>query len=163
MTREGEVVAWSDRIAYINHDIDDAIRAGVITQDDIPRQYIDKFGTNNGARINSMIMDIIDNSYFKPLVIPSPDFVANINGLRSYMTKNVYESSVAKAEEHKAIDMIKFLYQYFLSHVSELPEEFKKYASSDAQKVVDYISMMSDIYAVRLFEEITVPKNWTKL
>lgn len=159
-TLEGAVVAWSDRIAYINHDIDDAVRGGVISESDIPSVYREAFGTNNGKRINSMIMDIINNSYDKSVVTPSPDFITLINDLRKFMFDNVYNSSIAKAEEHKAVDMIKYLYEYLLIHQEEIPNEFGLMTSSPSQKVCDYISMMSDQYAVRVFENLFVPQNW---
>ena len=161
-TLEGHVVAWSDRIAYINHDIDDAIRGGVISELDIPERYRIKFGKNNSARINSMIMDMVDYSYGKNFVSPSPDFKENITGLREFLFDKVYRSSIAKAEEHKAVDMIKFLYEHFYTHQDEIPREFLEMDSTPEQKVCDYISMMSDHYAVRIYEDITVPKSWSK-
>ena len=161
-TLEGQIVAWSDRIAYINHDIDDAIRAGVITEDDIPLRYRELFGRRNSARINSMIMDIIDNSYDRPEVRPGEKFEAEIMGLRQFLFDTVYSSPIAKAEEGKAVEMIRFLYKYYLAHQGEIPEEFRRMDSSVEQKTVDYISMMSDNYAVRQFTKITVPQNWDK-
>lgn len=162
-TLEGRVVAWSDRIAYINHDIDDAIRGGVISELDIPKIYRDTFGTNNGRRINSMILDIINNSYDKNFVEPSENYVKEINGLRDFMFESVYKSSIAKAEEGKAVDMIKFLYIYFTNNKDSIPREFLDMDSALEQKVCDYISTMSDQYAVRIFENICIPKSWSKL
>lgn len=161
-TLEGQIVAWSDRIAYINHDIDDAVRAGVIAETDIPKHYRNIFGERNAARINSMILDIINNSFDKPCVRPSEKFEKEIMGLRQFLFDNVYSSSIAKAEEHKAVDMIKFLYEYFTRHPDKIPDEFARMDSSVEQKTVDYISMMSDNYAVHCFTEITVPKSWNK-
>lgn len=161
-TLEGQVVAWSDRIAYINHDIDDAVRAGVISQSDIPKHFLDLFGLRHAARLNSMIMDIIRNSENKPYVRPGAVFEQEIMNLRQYMFDNVYSSPVAKAEEYKAVDMIKFLYSYFLKHPDKIPDEFGRMDSADEQKAIDYISMMSDNFAVRCFTDITVPKNWNK-
>lgn len=161
-TVEGQVVAWSDRIAYINHDIDDAVRAGVITELDIPERYRKLFGERNAARINSMIVDIINNSFDKPYARPSEVFEREIMGLREFLFGSVYSSPVAKAEEYKAVDMIRFLYKYFTAHPDKIPEEFRRMDSSVEQKTIDYISMMSDNYAVRCFTEITVPKNWNK-
>ncbi len=161
-TLEGQVVAWSDRIAYINHDIDDAIRAGVIAEADIPEKFRVLFGERHAARINSMILDIIDHSYDQPYARPSETFEQGIMELRRFMFDNVYSSPIAKAEEHKAVDMIRFLYRYFVGHPDRIPEEFRRMDSSVEQKTVDYISMMSDNYAVRCFTDITVPKNWNK-
>ncbi|MBQ8882346.1 MAG: deoxyguanosinetriphosphate triphosphohydrolase [Clostridia bacterium] len=161
-TAEGHIVAWSDRIAYINHDIDDAIRGGVIKADDIPLRYRKLFGETNGKRINSMVMDMITNSYDRPTVEPSPQFKEEINGLRAFLFERVYFSSIAKEEEYKAVDMIKFLYEYFYNHKDKIPREFLDMDSTLEQKVCDYISMMSDQYAVKTYEEITIPKSWKK-
>lgn len=162
-TLEGRVVAWSDRIAYINHDIDDAVRGGVIAETDIPAVYRETFGVHSGPRINSMILDIINNSYGKNFVEPSPKFKEHIVGLRQFMFDTVYRSSVAKAEEGKAVDMIKFLYEYFYSHKDKIPREFLDLDSTPEQKVCDYISTMSDQFAVRAYEDITIPKSWNIL
>lgn len=161
-TPEGHVVAWSDRIAYINHDIDDAIRGGVLSPDDIPLEFRQTFGFSNSARINSMIVDMIENSYGKREVGPSKEYKEKIMGLRKFMFDKVYRSSIAKVEEHKAVDMIKFLYEYFYNHKDALPREFLDMDSTLEQKVCDYISMMSDQYAVRVYEDITIPKSWSK-
>ena len=161
-TLEGHVVAWSDRIAYINHDIDDAIRGGVITENDIPERFRAKFGTNHGKRIDSMVLNVIDNSYGKNFVAPSDDFKDAIMGLREFLFDKVYRSSIAKSEEHKAVDMIKFLYEYFYAHKDKISKEFLDMDSTLEQKVCDYISMMSDHFAVKTYEDITVPKSWSK-
>lgn len=163
MTLEGHVVAWSDRIAYINHDIDDAIRAGVISNNDIPLEYRKYFGEYHGKRIDSMIMDVLENSYGKNFVEPSDEAKEKISGLREWMFDNVYRSPIAKSEEHKAVDMIKYLYEYFYNHFDELPEEIKSNTGEKEQKVCDYISMMSDQFAVKVYEDITIPKSWSKV
>lgn len=162
-TLEGHVVAWSDRIAYINHDIDDAIRGGIIKNEDIPLVFRETFGDKTGKRLNSMIMDFIGNSFGKNIASPSNEFKEKINGLRKWMFENVYVSSEAKAEEGKAVDMIKFLYEYFYYHKDKIPREFLDMDSTLEQKVCDYIAMMSDTFAVKTFEDITVPKSWSKL
>ena len=110
-----------------------------------------------------MILDIINNSYLKNFVEPSPLYKEHINGLRTFMFERVYNSPVAKAEEGKAVKMIKFLYEYFLDNVALIPDEIRRKDSAPEQKVVDYISTMSDQYAVRVFEDITVPKGWSIL
>ena len=161
-TAEGHVVAWSDRIAYINHDIDDAIRGGVIKADDIPKRYRELFGETNGKRINAMVLDMINNSYDSPVISPSEEFKNEINGLRDFLFERVYFSSIAKEEEYKAVDMIKYLYEYFYNHKDKIPCEFLDMDSTLEQKVCDYISMMSDQYAVKVYAEITIPKSWKK-
>lgn len=162
-TLEGHVVSWSDRIAYINHDIDDAIRGGIIKNEDLPLVYRKTFGENTGNRLNSMIMDVVTNSYGKNFVSPSDEYKEKINGLRKWMFENVYFSPIAKGEEGKAVEMIKFLYEYYYSHKDQIPREFLDMDSSLEQKVCDYIAMMSDQYAVKVFEDITIPKGWSKL
>lgn len=162
-TLEGHVVAWSDRIAYINHDIDDAIRAGVIKNEDIPKHFREVFGEYHGKRIDSMIMDVIENSYGQKYVRPSETAEKDINGLREWMFENVYRSPLAKSEEHKAVDMIKYLYEYFYENYELIPEEIRANFGTKEQKVCDHIAMMSDQYAVRVYEDITVPKSWSKI
>lgn len=162
-TLEGHVVAWSDRIAYINHDIDDAIRGGVIAEEDIPVHFRELFGARNGKRINSMILDIINNSFGKNFVEPSPLFKENINGLRAFMFERVYNSSVAKSEEGKAVAMIGFLFEYYYKRLDLLPPEIGRKDVPPEQKVCDFISTMSDNFAVKTYEDITVPKGWSKL
>lgn len=162
-TLEGRVVAISDRIAYINHDIDDAIRGGIITADDIPKRFSNMFGATHSKRISSMISDIISTSYGKNTIAQSAEFRDGMNELRQYMFDNVYTSSDAKAEEKKAIKMIEYLYLYYCDHESEMPKQFVYDSDPIERRVCDYISTMSDQYAVRSFESITVPQSWSKL
>lgn len=162
-TLEGKVVSWSDRIAYINHDIDDAIRGNIISQDDIPKQFLELFGETHGKRINNMILNILENSYGKNYVSPSEEYKENIALLRQFMFDKIYFSSAAKSEEGKAIDMIAYLYEYFYKHLDKIPRDILEIDSTKEQKVCDYISMMSDNYAVMVYKDITIPKNWTLL
>ena len=162
-TLEGQIVSWADRIAYINHDIDDAIRAGVIKNSDIPKQSIAAFGATQSARINVMIMDIIANSFNKNKVSPSNDFVKEISFLRQFMFDNVYSGSKAKGKENKAIGILTYLYTYYIKHIDQIPKYILDLDSTKEQKVCDYISMMTDRFAVAKFNELTVPKNWNKL
>ncbi len=160
LTNEGVIVSWSDRIAYINHDIDDAITGKIIKQDDIPSIYLNNVGQTHGERINSMILDIINHSYGKNEVSPSEEFVGYISGLREFLFENVYLKSRAKAEESKAVDMIKYLYEYFYKNIDLLPQSLLDMDSSKEQKVCDHIASMSDRYAVMVYQNITIPKNW---
>lgn len=163
-TLEGETVRWSDKIAYINHDIDDALRGGVLTEKDIPDIYGKVFGRTHGERINTMIMDIINNSCGKPHVCPTREMKEHIMGLRQFLFDKVYLSGAAKAEESKAESMIEYLYGYFCAQPEKLPEEFLRTAAGDKSKAaVDFVASMSDNYAIRTFEEITVPKGWSIL
>ena len=162
-TLEGHVVTWADRIAYINHDIDDAIRGGVLKLEDIPSDYIQTFGTTHSKRINSMILDIIYNSFGKKYVKPSEKYVQSIAGLRQFMFDNVYRSGRARVEEKKAIGMISFLYKYYLSHSNQIPPFILAQDIALEKKVCDYIAMMSDRFANAKFVELSIPRNWQKL
>lgn len=162
-TLEGAVVAYADRIAYINHDIDDAVRGGVIKAGDIPKRFTDLFGDTHSKRISSMIFDIISESYGKNTIAQTPEFAQGMYDLRQYMFDNVYTSPLAKSEEKKAIKMIEYLYLYYVDHEDEMPKQFVYEDEPIERRVCDYISTMSDQYAVRLFESLTVPRSWTKL
>lgn len=163
VTLEGNVVALADRIAYINHDIDDAVRGGVIAANDIPKRFTDLFGDSHSKRISSMISDIITESYGKNTVAQTAEFAQGMNELRQYMFDKVYTSPLAKSEEKKAIKMIEYLYLYYCDHENEMPKQFIYESEPIARRVCDYISTMSDRYAVCKFESITVPQNWSKL
>lgn len=159
-TLEGVIVSLSDKIAYINHDIDDAVHGGIISETDIPDVYRKNVGESHGKRINNMILDIINHSYGKDFVAPSVEFKGYMDGLRSFMFDKVYVNSKAKAEEGKAVDMIKFLYEYYYRNKDKLPKPILDMDSELPQKVCDHISGMSDRYAVKVYEDITIPKNW---
>ncbi len=159
-TNEGVIVSWSDRIAYINHDIDDAVHGGIIRETDIPEVYRNNVGTTHGKRINNMILDIINHSFGKKDISPSDEFIGYINGLREYLFDKVYYKSRAKDEESKAIDMIKYLYEYYFNHIDLLPQKLLDMDSTKEQKVCDHIAGMSDTYAVMVYQNITIPKSW---
>lgn len=159
-TLEGQVVQWSDRVAYINHDIDDAVRGGVLKSEDIPKEYRDAFGETHGRRINAMTIDIVRNSFGKKKVSPSKEFESKITGLRQFMFDNVYLSSDAKAEEGKAMAMVAVLYEYYCNNPKQLPKGITGLDCDLAQKVCDYISTMSDQYAIWEYERLFVPKGW---
>ena len=163
-TLEGCIVRLSDKIAYINHDIDDAIRAKLFVEEDLPREYTDVLGRSVRDRLNNMIRDIIGNSLDKPRIIMSPDMEKAMQGLRGWMFDNVYTGGLAKAEEGKAQQMIKALYEYYMDHTDQMPVEYRRMCESGKEKkgrvVCDYIAGMSDGYAIDRFEELFVPKAW---
>ena len=161
-TLEGETVRWSDKVAYINHDIDDALRGGVIAESDIPRCYAEAFGSTHGERIDAMIMDIINNSYDRQKVEPSPAMKENIMGLRAFLFERVYTEGIAKKEEGKAESMIEYLFDYYLARSDRLPAGCLETAGGDkAQAAADFVASMSDNYAIRVFEELAVPRGWS--
>lgn len=163
-TLEGAVVRLSDKIAYINHDIDDAIRAKLFTEQDLPAVYTDVLGCSVRERLNLMIHDIIFCSQGQPEIMMSPGMEEAMKGLRSWMFEHVYSSEVPKAEEAKAQQLIVFLYEYYCRHVGRLPMEYQVMMNEQGEKkervVCDYIAGMSDRYAIDTFRELFVPKAW---
>ena len=163
-TLEGKIVQLSDKIAYTNHDIDDAIRARMFVEDELPGEYTDILGHSVRERLNNMIHDIILNSMDKPAIIMSEGMEEAMQGLRRWMFENVYKNEIPKAEEGKAQNMIRQLYEYYMGHVDKLPMEYVLLIVNGGEKksrvVCDYIAGMSDIYAIDQFEELFVPKRW---
>ena len=161
-TLEGYVVSLADRIAYVNHDIDDAIRAGLLTNESLPESCIEVIGATHGNRINALVLDILSESYGKPYVRMSEKMATEFNKLRSYLFDNLYHDSKAKAEEGKAEGIVEALYNYYLKHIEKIPPEFTKYISEDGEKRVaaDYIACMTDRYAVRTYMDLFVPRDW---
>lgn len=166
-TLEGCVVRLSDKIAYINHDIDDAIRARIFVESDLPALYTDVLGHSVRERLNNMIHDIIENSLDNPAITMSPGMEEAMKGLRAWMFEHVYRSDIPKAEEGKAQQLIVALYRYYLEHTDQLPAEYltMMYMRHEQKErvVCDYIAGMSDIYAIDKFEELFVPKAWKAL
>ncbi len=165
-TLEGQVVNYADRIAYINHDIDDAIRAGVIKKEDLPKECIELLGSTNGERINIMILDIIKNSMEKNTITMSECIGEATNKLRDFMFQNVYLNKDAKSEESKAEYIIEQLYYYYFRNINALPvEHLKIYEKMDCEIediICDYIAGTTDRYIVNLFNNIFIPKPWQK-
>ncbi len=160
-TLEGQVVRLSDRIAYINHDIEDAVRAGVLNVVDIPDDFIRYFGATKGLRIDKMIVDVIENSVDKDRVRMSDESWQQLAKIRAFMFKNVYFDSAAKAEEGKAMAVVEYLYNYYLENSDKLPPSYYEiFRNSGAVAVKDFIAGMSDRYAVNRFKAIAVPKYW---
>nr|MBQ8244950.1 deoxyguanosinetriphosphate triphosphohydrolase [Oscillospiraceae bacterium] len=161
-TLEGQIVRRSDQIAYVNHDIDDAIRAGILTNDDIPREITDILGNNHSTRINTLVTDVIRVSREAGAICLSPQVEKALKDLRSFMFENVYRNPVAKGEESKAKDMLQRMFEYYMAHPEALPEDFHPQLSFDGMErtVCDYIAGMTDNYAVDKFTEIFIPAGW---
>lgn len=163
-TMEGKIVRLADKIAYINHDIDDAIRGRILKEEDLPAKDTDVLGHSKKERLNTMIYDIVNQSMDKPDIIMSEDISSAMGSLRTFMFENVYSNPVAKGEESKAKRMIISLYDYYLNHQEEMTEEYVfmiKEKKQKAERVVcDYIAGMSDQYSVQKFEELFVPAFW---
>ncbi len=159
-TLEGKVVQLSDKIAYINHDIDDAIRAGIITDDDLPQDCIDMLGKNSKERIDFLIRDIVKNSMDKNDIIMTKEVRTSMYNLRGYMFDNVYNSGKLSVERHEYSRFLSILYSYYSDNFEELPREFKDmYASREGAEteeriIADYIAGMTDRFAVKTRDEL---------
>ncbi len=159
-TLEGRIVRLADRIAYINHDIDDAVHARVLKETDIPADIRDILGQNKSQRINKLVLSAVNNS--KDDIILGEDCADAFATLHSFMFERVYTNPVCKGEEARAIEMIKWLYEYFLVHPDEMPAEYKIIREKEGveRAACDYIAGMTDRYAVHTFEELFVPRSW---
>ena len=155
-TLEGKIVKLSDKIAYINHDIDDAMRAGIIKENDLPQDCINYYSLDRGERITKMVMDIVENSIGKDSICMSEEAFYHIDKLRTWMFRNVYTNSLAKKEELKVKNIVSGLFNHYENLLKQkLPnqneEEIKR-------TVCDYISGMTDRYAVQKYKEIFIPQ-----
>ncbi len=162
-TPEGHVVRLSDKIAYIHHDMDDAIRGGILRETDLPRSLADVIGRTNGAWLDTFIHDIIVTSGDGAGVRMSEEIAAAMQSLRDFMLERVYTNPVAKSEEGRAADLVKALYYYYMEHQDKLPELLRRLHEQGEQPerlVCDHISSMTDRYAIARFEELTIPKAW---
>ncbi len=161
-TLEGVIVKFADRIAYINHDIDDAIRAGIMSNEDIPRELREVLGDSHGVRINTMVSSVIEASTGKNEISMTPEVGAAMSGLRSFLFEAVYHNPVAKGEESKAMDMLARMYEYFVSHPERIPEPYSRFIESDSVErcACDYIAGMTDRSAIDTYKELFVPAVW---
>ena len=161
-TMEGQIVRRSDQIAYVNHDIDDAIRAGVLTGQELPRTITVVLGESHSQRIDTLVCDMIRTSREEGKICLSEDVDRALHDLRKFMFENVYFNPVVKCEEAKAKDMLKRLYEYYYNHPEALPGDFHPQMSFDGleRTVCDYIAGMTDKYAVDKYTELFIPAGW---
>ncbi|WP_455057136.1 deoxyguanosinetriphosphate triphosphohydrolase [Jutongia sp.] len=163
-TLEGKIVRLSDKIAYINSDIDDSIRAGIIKEEEIPYWLTDVLGHSTNHRLNTLVHDIVRNSEGKDDICMSPEVEKAMFSLRSYMYENVYTNPAAKSEEKKVETLIEQLYDYYIHHTEELPSEFSALillGETSERAVCDFIACMSDRYMVNLYKDLMIPKAWS--
>ena len=163
-TLEGQIVRLCDKISYIHHDMDDAQRAGVITEDDIPITLRLLLGENTKERLNTFIHDIVDNSRGKDAISMSPEIEEGLRDLRNIMFQNVYLNPIAKEEEEKAENLVEALYGYYSTRPDKMSEEYKRLLEDGEEMnrvVCDYISGMTDQYSMEKFRDIFVPKGWS--
>jgi len=161
-TLEGKIIKLADRIAYINHDIDDAVRGGIICAESIPKSCTDILGKTHGDRIDTMIRDTIETSFQRPYVRMSDAVHSAMMELRDFMFDAVYTNVVAKGEDEKARNVIRTLFETFIKNPEKLPTDTKEMIDRFGleQAVTDYIAGMTDNYAIHQFNELFVPKKW---
>lgn len=159
-TLEGRVLRYADKIAYINHDIEDAVRAGVLREEEIPWEITYTLGRTKSDRITALIMNIIENS--RDDICMSPEMQRIYEQLIAFMFAAVYHNPIAKTEDSKATGVIQSLYRHFVQNAEKLPPEYQRIAQESGveRAVCDYISGMSDRYAITVFESLFVPKFW---
>lgn len=162
-TLEGKIVRFSDKIAYIHHDMDDAVRAGILKETEVPAEIRDVLGSTPGERLNRFIHDIVTNSMDKNDILMSDPVADAMKKLRQFMFERVYQNPEAKSEEGKAEVLMETLYHHYLKHLDALPEEFLNLISEGEPRervVCDYVGAMSDRFAISVYEEIYIPKSW---
>lgn len=162
-TVEGKVVQLADKIAYINHDIDDAIRGRVLSFTDIPKEYTDVLGNTQSERVNTLIRDIVKESKDKNEIVMSQEVKIAFYALRAFLFDNVYIGSSAKEQEDKAKQVIYKLYEYYIGHFDKLPPSYierLKMGDSEKQIVCDYIAGMTDRYAIHKYMDLFFPRSW---
>ena len=163
-TLEGKVVRYSDKIAYIHHDCDDAIRAGILKNSDIPKEICNAIGYSTTDRLDRFIHDIITNSIDKNEICMSAEVEEAMQDLRRFMFENVYTNPKAKAQESKAQSLVVTLYEYYLDHPDKMPQEYlnlmKERGDLPYRVVCDYVSSMSDRYAVNRYRKLFIPDSW---
>lgn len=167
-TFEGQVVRLSDRIAYINHDIDDALRGGIIREEDLPAEATAVLGKSHGDRINTLVCGVVDHSLNNgqvslcPGIAIDPEIGAAMDRLRAFMFERVYTGSRAKAEESKAERLLQRLFRHFMQCPEEIPAEYRPVMEQEGKEraALDYLAGMTDTYSVNLYKEIYLPKGW---
>ena len=164
MTLEGCVVRYSDKIAYIHHDMDDAIRAGILKEEDVPKEIQEVIGPTTGERLDHIIHDIVSSSYGKNEITMSPPVKKAMQDLRKFMFQRVYLNPEAKGEDGKAEILMETLYDYYLHHLELFPREYwmlmEEKGEPRERVVCDYVGAMTDRFAVAKYEEIFIPKSW---
>lgn len=160
-TLEGQIIRIADRIAYINHDIDDAIRADVMNENDIPLELRLSLGMTKSERINNMVINVINNSTADKIQMDDETF-QRFWDLHDFMFVAVYKNPICKSEEVKAISMIERLFEYYYKNPQSMPEFFQKIADEEGieRAVCDYIAGMSDTYSVKTFNQLFIPMSW---
>jgi len=161
-TLEGVIVKFADRIAYINHDIDDACRAGILRMEDIPKDIRDVLGDGHGHRINRMVSAVIEGSANSDRIAMTAEVGEATSALRRFLFEHVYYNPVAKSEEKRAMELLARLYEHFVRYPEKMPELYRRNMKDDPVErcVCDYIASMTDRYAIDLYKELFIPSVW---
>jgi dGTPase len=159
-TAEAHVVRFADRIAYINHDVDDAVRAGVLREDELPDDAVGILGRTHSARIDRLVTDLVERTGEGPDVRLSDEVFRALDALRDFLFERVYLRDEARAEQDKAIGLVRTLFTYFLEHPDEVPEEYHRAPGDLPTRVADYIAGMTDRFALRTYERLFLPQGW---
>ena len=159
-TLEAQIVRYADRIAYLNHDVDDALRAEVLSFEDLPAGPMRVLGTTHSERINTLVTDLVASSDDQPEILLSPPVFAALDGLRDFMFEQVYLRKETQGEHERATRLIRELFQHFLERPEEMPEEYHRAPGDLPIRVADYISGMTDRYALRTYERLFLPQGW---
>jgi dGTPase len=159
-TLEGQVVRVADRVAYVNHDVDDAVRAGVLGPDELPAEALEVLGRSHGERINTLVTDLVESSADADTVRLSDPVFRALDTLRDFLFERVYLRDEARAEQEKAIALVRTLFAHYLDHPDEVPAEYHRAPGDLPTRVADHIAGMTDRYALRTYEQLFLPQGW---
>ncbi|WP_417803157.1 deoxyguanosinetriphosphate triphosphohydrolase [Thermophilibacter provencensis] len=161
-TLEGRVVALADRIAYVCHDIDDAERAGMLRESDLPAESCERLGSSSSERIETMVHDVVSMSSRSGDILMSEGVWGAMMSLRAFLFERLYSRGDAKWEEPKAYAMLVDLFEYFAAHPDEVPAEYRLHDDPLDVQVADFVSGMTDRYAIRVYERLKIPRSWRR-
>jgi len=159
-TLEAQVVRFADRIAYINHDVDDAVRAGVIEPTELPDDALGVLGRTHAERVKTLVTDLVDRSEDSPEIRMSDEAFRALDALRDFLFERVYLRDEARSEQDKAIALVRSLFAHYLDHPDQVPEEYHRASADLPTRVADYIAGMTDRYALRVYEQLFLPQGW---
>jgi dGTPase len=159
-TLEAQVVRFADRIAYINHDVDDAVRAGVIEPAELPDDALGVLGRTHADRVKTLVTDLVDRSEDSPEIRMSDEAFRALDTLRDFLFERVYLRDEARSEQDKAIALVRSLFAHYLDHPDQVPEEYHRAPGDLPTRVADYIAGMTDRYALRVYEQLFLPQGW---
>jgi dGTPase len=159
-TLEGQVARFADRIAYVNHDIDDAMRAGLLAPGDLPPEATGVLGATHGARVERLVVDLVEQSENAEEIRLSPPVFEALDRLRDFLFHRVYLRAEARAEQDKAMGLVRALFSYYLEHPETVPEEYRAVPGDLPTQIADYIAGMTDRFALRAYEQLFLPQGW---